>query len=73
MSIHVALEGGPLDGWWYTGESWGIALVAAQNMGRAANQPQGYVLGYQRTHRIVRKVLGKKKKQLVADVWWWRP
>lgn len=73
MSIHVALEGGPLNGWWYTGESWGIACLAAETMGRTAHHPQGYVLGYRRTQRVVRQVLGKKKKQLVADVWLWRP
>lgn len=72
MSTNVALQSGPLNGWWYTGESWGIARQAAQNMGRTPNQPQGYVLGYHRTQQVVRQQR-TKTKQYVADVWYWRP
>lgn len=65
----VALEGGPLDGWWYDADGWDTARLAAERMGRSADQPQGHVLGY----RATRRTRGHKRLEVVADVWEWRP
>jgi hypothetical protein len=68
VSGNVALEGGPLDGWWYTAGDWDTARQAAVNMGRTKDMPQGQVLGYAATGRSV----GHKRLDAVADVWAWK-
>lgn len=65
--MNVALEGGPLDGWWYTLADWNTCRLAAERMGRTKLDIQGQVLGYEATARTV----GHKRLEVVADVWRW--
>lgn len=67
---NVALEGGPLDGWWYTAADWETARQAASNLERTKDQVQGVVLGYEATTRTV---LHKRIADRSADVWRWTP
>lgn len=66
---NVALEGGPLDGWWYAPADWHTTRGAAISMGRTKDLPQGHVLGYEPTDRTI----SHKRLDAIADVWRWQP
>lgn len=71
--MNVALQGGPLSGWWYDGPGWEAACESARYFNHTPDGPGGWVLGYVRGHGTVSQTLGKKKKVLYAEVWTWRP
>ena len=64
---NVALEGGPLDGWWFRLQDWEATRSAAIHMNRTKHMPQGQVLGYEPTNRTV----AHKRMDATADVWKW--
>lgn len=65
----MALEGGPLDGWWWRLQDWESTRSAALFMNRTKHMPQGQVLGYEPANRTT----SHKRLDAIADVWTWTP